>query len=121
MRDLGRPRNDLWEVALWEDALAVDEHEIYMIFQVHSEAITIPETIDAIRAMTGIETDAAKSIEKTNRSLGIVKCFLPQTMAEETEYNALGKALELTRRRFGGRSENQEEPETIPMTADNGS
>jgi glyceraldehyde-3-phosphate dehydrogenase (NAD(P)) len=121
MRDLGRPRNDLWEVALWEDALAVDEHEIYMIFQVHSEAITIPETIDAIRAMTGIETDAMKSIEKTNRSLGIVKCFLPQTMGEEEEYSALGKALELTRRGFGVGSENDGEAEPIPMTADEGS
>ena len=85
MRDLGRPRNDLWEVAVWEDALAVDEHEIYMVFQVHNEAVTIPETIDAIRAMTGIETDPMKSIEKTDRSLGIVKCFLPQTTHQKIE------------------------------------
>jgi glyceraldehyde-3-phosphate dehydrogenase (NAD(P)) len=116
MRDLGRPRNDLWEVALWEDALAVDEHEIYMVFQVHSEAITIPETIDAIRAMTGIETDAMKSIEKTNRSMGILKCFLPQTMAEEAEHEALGKALEVTRRGFGV-SEHHGEPAEVTSTA----
>jgi glyceraldehyde-3-phosphate dehydrogenase (NAD(P)) len=120
MRDLGRPRNDLWEVALWEDALAVDEHEIYMVLQVHSEAITIPETIDAIRAMTGIETDAMKSIEKTNRSMGIVKCFLPRTMPEEAEHEALAKALEAIRQGFGGRNKDDEEPEAMPMTADNG-
>jgi len=40
---------------------------------VHSEAIVIPETIDAIRAITGIESDKFKSIEKTNKSLGIEK------------------------------------------------
>ena len=77
MRDIGRPRNDLWEVAVWEDAIAVCEREIYLIFQVHNEAITVPETIDAIRAMTGLETDAMKSIEKTDRSMGIRKCLLP--------------------------------------------
>jgi glyceraldehyde-3-phosphate dehydrogenase (NAD(P)) len=85
MRDLGRPRNDLWEVALWEDALAVDGNEVYLVFQVHNEAITVPEVVDAIRAMTGIETDPMKSIEKTNRSMGIVKSFLPHSLDEEAE------------------------------------
>jgi glyceraldehyde-3-phosphate dehydrogenase (NAD(P)) len=83
MRDLGRPRNDLWEVAVWEDALAMDGNELYMVFQVHNEAITIPEIIDAIRAVTGIETDAMKSIEKTNRSLGITKEYFSQSVAEK--------------------------------------
>jgi glyceraldehyde-3-phosphate dehydrogenase (NAD(P)) len=85
---------------------------------VHNEAITVPETIDAIRAMTGIETDAMKSIEKTNRSMGIVKCFLPQTMPEEAEYEALSRAIEATRKGFGVWNEN-DEPLAIPKTADN--
>jgi glyceraldehyde-3-phosphate dehydrogenase (NAD(P)) len=88
MRDLGRPRNDLWEVAVWEDAVAVDGNEIYLVFQVHNEAIAVPETIDAIRAMTGLEADATKSIEKTNRTMGIVKCFLPCTTDEQARYGA---------------------------------
>ncbi len=79
MRDLGRPRNDLWEVAVWEDSLAVDGNELYLVYQVHNEAVTVPENIDAIRAISGIEIDAAKSMEKTDRSLGIVKTFLPGT------------------------------------------
>jgi glyceraldehyde-3-phosphate dehydrogenase (NAD(P)) len=77
MRDLGRPRNDLWEVAVWEDGLTVSEDEIYMVIMVHNEAVTVPETIDAIRAMTGIEPDGRKSIEKTDRALGITKNLLP--------------------------------------------
>jgi glyceraldehyde-3-phosphate dehydrogenase (NAD(P)) len=92
MRDLGRPRNDLWEVAVWEDALAVEGYEVYLVFQVHNEAIAVPETIDAIRAMTGIESDAMKSIEKTNRTMGITKCFLPQTMTHRAHSPSL-KAL----------------------------
>jgi glyceraldehyde-3-phosphate dehydrogenase (NAD(P)) len=36
----------------------------------------IPETIDAIRALTGIETDPARSIAKTDASLGLRRDFL---------------------------------------------
>ena len=79
MRDLGRPRGDMWEVAVWEDALTADEREIYLTFQVHNEAIVIPETIDCIRALAQIERDAAASMAKTDRSLGITKRFLPRS------------------------------------------
>jgi glyceraldehyde-3-phosphate dehydrogenase (NAD(P)) len=79
MRDMRRPRADMWEVAVWEDALAVDDREAYLTFQVHNEAIVIPENIDCIRALTGMEPDAARSIEKTDRSLGITGTFLPAT------------------------------------------
>jgi len=79
MRDLERPRGDMWEVALWEDALAVDDREVYLTFQVHNESIVVPETIDCIRALTGIESDGLRSIAKTDRALGITKAFLPAT------------------------------------------
>lgn len=78
MRDLGRPRADLWEVALWEDAIAVrpDGGEIYLVYHVPNEAIVIPETIDAIRAVTGLESDGARSIAKTDATLGIRRRFV---------------------------------------------
>lgn len=79
MRDLGRPRGDMWEVAVWEDALAADDREVYLTFQVHNEAIVVPETIDCIRALTGIETDAARSMAMTDSALGVMKAFLPAT------------------------------------------
>ena len=79
MRDLERPRGDMWEVAVWEDALAADERELYLTFQVHNEAIVVPENVDCIRALTGIEPDGNRSIEKTNKALGITKTFLPKT------------------------------------------
>lgn len=79
MRDLGRPRADMWEVAVWEESLAADAREIYLTFQVHNEAITIPENIDCIRALTGLESDGLRSIEKTNATLGVKKAFLPAT------------------------------------------
>jgi glyceraldehyde-3-phosphate dehydrogenase (NAD(P)) len=73
MRDMGRPRADLWEVAVWQDIASVIEDEVYLVYQVHNEAIAIPENIDAIRAATELERDAMRSIRKTNEALGIVK------------------------------------------------
>ena len=69
--DMGRPSGDMYEVALWEDMLKVVGDELFYAYVVDNQAIVIPETIDAIRALTGIEMDADKSIAKTNQSLGI--------------------------------------------------
>lgn len=67
----GRPYGDMYEVALWQDMLKVVNDELFYAYIVDNQAIVIPETIDAIRALTGIEMDAQKSILKTNQSLGI--------------------------------------------------
>ena len=82
MADLGRRRGDMWEVALWEDVLTVDGNQLYYCYQVFNQAIVIPETIDAIRALSGIETQAERSIAKTDRSLGLVRDFLSATDRE---------------------------------------
>ncbi|SFQ23288.1 type II glyceraldehyde-3-phosphate dehydrogenase [Tranquillimonas alkanivorans] len=71
MADLGRPHENLYEVALWADMLKVEGDELFYAYMVDNQAIVIPETIDAIRALTGRERDAARSIAATNRSLGI--------------------------------------------------
>jgi glyceraldehyde-3-phosphate dehydrogenase (NAD(P)) len=45
-----------------------------MLFQVvHQESIVVPENIDAIRAISGLEVDPLKSIEKTDLSLGLTR------------------------------------------------
>ncbi len=69
--DMGRPWGDMYEVALWQDMLTVEGDELFYAYVVDNQAIVIPETIDAIRALTGIEENAEKSIQKTNKSLGI--------------------------------------------------
>jgi len=82
MLDLGRPRGDLWEVALWEDGLAVQDDEAYYTYQVFNQAIVIPETIDAIRALTGIERDGARSIRATDASLGVTADFFDHSHSD---------------------------------------
>jgi glyceraldehyde-3-phosphate dehydrogenase (NAD(P)) len=76
MHDLGRPRGDMWEVAVWEDVLSVQGDEAFLTYQVDNQAIVIPETIDAIRALAGTIHDARQSIAKTDQSLGLRREFL---------------------------------------------
>ena len=71
MADLGRPHDNLYEVALWRDMLKVEGSELFYAYMVDNQAIVIPETIDAIRALTGLEADAKTSMERTNSALGI--------------------------------------------------
>ena len=76
MADLGRPRGDMWEVGLWEDGLTVVGSELFYNYQVYNQAIVVPETIDAVRALTGIEKNGGASISKTDAALGLVREFL---------------------------------------------
>lgn len=71
MADMGRPHDNLYEVALWSDMLKVDGDELFYAYMVDNQAIVIPETIDAIRALTGTISDAEESIAKTDAALGI--------------------------------------------------
>jgi glyceraldehyde-3-phosphate dehydrogenase (NAD(P)) len=71
MADSGRSRSDLYEVALWADMLKVQGEELFYAYMVDNQAIVIPETIDAIRAVTGREVSGRRSIDATDAALGI--------------------------------------------------
>jgi glyceraldehyde-3-phosphate dehydrogenase (NAD(P)) len=71
MSDLGRPHQNLYEVALWSDMLRVDGDELFYAYMVDNQAIVIPETIDAIRALSGAVEHADASIAMTDAILGI--------------------------------------------------
>jgi len=72
----GTSHGDMYEVAIWKDMLKVEGDELYYAYLVDNQAIIIPKTIDAIRALTGIESNPRKSIDKTNRSLGITQRYI---------------------------------------------
>jgi glyceraldehyde-3-phosphate dehydrogenase (NAD(P)) len=76
MKEIGRPRGDMWEVAIWEDILTVEGRELFYAYQVDNQAIVVPETIDAIRALCGTERDPERSIRRTDAALGIGPAFL---------------------------------------------
>ncbi len=73
-RDMGRKRHDLYELAVFEESISVNNGELFLMQAVHQESIVTPENVDAIRAMFGL-ADASTSIRKTDESLGLVKTF----------------------------------------------
>ena len=70
-RDLGRPRNDFYELLVWKNSITVNGKELMLMQSVHQEAIVVPENIDAIRAMLRLEEDPIEAMNKTDKSLGI--------------------------------------------------
>jgi glyceraldehyde-3-phosphate dehydrogenase (NAD(P)) len=71
MADRGRPHDNLYEVALWADMLRVQGDELFYAYMVDNQAIVIPETIDAVRALAGTVRAPNESIVRTNTALGI--------------------------------------------------
>lgn len=73
-RDLGRLRYDRPENFIWEETIdLLDDGTLYFIMDVHMESIPIPENIDAIRAMLGMEENYLKSAFITDKALEIAK------------------------------------------------
>ncbi|MCD4806747.1 MAG: type II glyceraldehyde-3-phosphate dehydrogenase [Methanococcoides sp.] len=70
-KDLGRPRGDMWENCIWNESITMYEGELYFFQAIHQESDVIPENVDAIRAMMELESDASRSIEITNKTMGI--------------------------------------------------
>jgi glyceraldehyde-3-phosphate dehydrogenase (NAD(P)) len=75
VRDLGRYRNDLMEIAVFEDSIYSKGNEIFLMYAVHQESIVVPENIDAIRASLKIKTKE-DSINTTNETLGLMRGYL---------------------------------------------
>ncbi len=70
-RDRGIGFNDMMENVIWEDGVRVDDRDLYFFQAIHQESIVVPENIDAIRAMLDLAPDAATSIARTDRALGL--------------------------------------------------
>jgi glyceraldehyde-3-phosphate dehydrogenase (NAD(P)) len=79
-QDLGRPRRDRPEIYVWSEGVHADRRTVVVTFSVHMESITIPETIDCVRAVLGLERHGWASAWTTDRALGIAKeatCYPP--------------------------------------------
>jgi glyceraldehyde-3-phosphate dehydrogenase (NAD(P)) len=46
-----------------------------VVYQVHNESVVVPENVDAVRALTGLEENWERSVAKTDKSLGILNKF----------------------------------------------
>lgn len=72
-RDLGNPRGDMYEVALWTDSLVESGNDIMFAINIPQESVTIPETIDGVRAAMRMQETREEGTGKTNEYLGIGK------------------------------------------------
>jgi glyceraldehyde-3-phosphate dehydrogenase (NAD(P)) len=72
-QDLGRSRRDRPEIYVWEQSVAVTARTVYATIGVHMESITIPDTVDCVRAALDLESDNWVSIRQTDCALGIAK------------------------------------------------
>lgn len=70
-RDRGSMRSDMYEVGVWEEAVAKSGEDLIFSINIPQEAITIPETIDGIRAAMGMQTDGTEAVALTNKNLGM--------------------------------------------------
>ena len=70
-RDLGNPRGDMYEIAVWEDTVIKSGRDIMFAINIPQEAVVIPENIDAIRAALNMHATADEAREATNKYLNM--------------------------------------------------
>ena len=70
-RDRGGARPDIMENVLWEEGVKLSGPDAYFFQAIHQESIVVPENVDAVRAMFRLAPDAASSIAKTDKALGL--------------------------------------------------
>lgn len=72
-RDLGNLRGDMYEIGLWEDSIVESGDNVMYAINIPQESVTIPETIDGIRAAMRMQSDSKSATAKTNEYLGMAK------------------------------------------------
>jgi glyceraldehyde-3-phosphate dehydrogenase (NAD(P)) len=72
-RDLGNPRGDMYEIGLWEDSIVESGDNIMYAINIPQESVTIPETMDGIRAAMKMQDNSASATAETNKYLDLGK------------------------------------------------
>jgi glyceraldehyde-3-phosphate dehydrogenase (NAD(P)) len=70
-RHLGNMRADMYEVGVWEECIGLSGDDIMFAINIPQEAVTIPETLDGVRACLRMQTDRLDAVGRTNQYLGL--------------------------------------------------
>ena len=70
-RDLGHRRGDNYEIGLWADSIVESGDDIMYAINIPQESVTIPETMDGIRAAMSMQLTREEGTAATNKYLGI--------------------------------------------------
>ena len=65
------PRADMYEIGLFEEMVGLSGDDIVFAINIPQEAVTIPETIDAIRAAMSMQSNGSDAVAATDKFLGI--------------------------------------------------
>jgi glyceraldehyde-3-phosphate dehydrogenase (NAD(P)) len=70
-RDLGNPRGDMYEIAVFEETIGFSGNQIIFAINIPQEAVVIPETMDGIRAALEMQKTKEEAVALTNKYLGL--------------------------------------------------
>lgn len=70
-RDLGKPRGDLYEIAVFEETIGFSGKQILFAINIPQESVVIPETMDGVRACMEMQTVREEAVALTNKYLGM--------------------------------------------------
>jgi glyceraldehyde-3-phosphate dehydrogenase (NAD(P)) len=61
----------MYEIGLWEDSVVESGDDIMYAINIPQEGVTIPETMDGIRAAMGMQLTQEEGTAETNKYLNI--------------------------------------------------
>ena len=70
-RFLGKPRGDLFEIAVFEETIGFSGDDIMFAINIPQESVVVPETMDAIRAAIPMQKERLQAVGLTNQYLGM--------------------------------------------------
>jgi len=70
-RFLGHPRGDMYEIAVFTETVGFSGDDIMFAINIPQESVTIPETIDGVRACIPMQTNRLEAVGLTNAYLGM--------------------------------------------------
>ena len=70
-RDIGRRWGDLHEIFVWEDGVSLQGDRLYYFQAIHQESDVVPENVDAIRAIFGLEKNWRESVRRTDENIAV--------------------------------------------------
>ncbi|AEV30880.1 glyceraldehyde-3-phosphate dehydrogenase, type II [Sphaerochaeta pleomorpha str. Grapes] len=70
-RDLGNPRGDMYEIAVWSDSVVKSGRDLMFAINIPQESVVIPENIDAIRSSMKMQLTRETGTAETNKYLRI--------------------------------------------------
>lgn len=70
-RHLGNKRADMYEIGVWEECIGFSGKDVMFAINIPQEAVTIPETLDGVRACLAMQTDRLEAVGLTNKYLGM--------------------------------------------------